>query len=494
MPNKIFNRTFFELLFLALIVLISRIPFLLAGFGAEEDSWLLAITSKNIAESGQYEMSRAPGHPLQEFIYAWMYNNGLLAFATNLLSAAASVIATIFFALSLKNLYFKHYLFAAFAFAFTPIVFISSTYTIDYMLAMAFVMMSFYFLTSPLNPLSTWRGENLPPGKAGGKGVVWGEVIAGIFLGIAIGFRITSGAMLIPFCILLLPLSKGILRAILLFSLTTALTGLLIYIPVLKTYGLSFFTYADQFPYPNLPKVIYKATIGVFGTIGIITIIVYTIKIAVRKFLSKEKIVVSEMPAELFWASVGVIIIYIIFYLRLPQKPAYFIPVIPFTILLFGYFLTSRGFKTFCVLMTMSSFLFSINLTDSLRGSAHSRLAMKFTAAGQEMFIDPLTGPVFADHTKRLNKIAFTEKVFQKTRVEQKKIVLICGWWYNELLVRNWNCKQNQNVVMVFYIDKSAMASYISDGYEIFYLPEQNLYNDQYSNMHYTDSVAKPYM
>lgn len=467
--KKLFSENLtVQILFLSLVVFLSRLPFLSAGFGAEEDSWLLVITAENIAESGVYEMSRAPAHPLQEIIYSLFWNAG--PFAYNLLSAMMSVMGVLFFALSLRQLGFKHFLFASFAFAFTPIVFISSTYTIDYMLAMAFVMGSFYFLL---------------------KTNYW---LSGIFLGFAIGFRLTSGAMLIPFCILLFPLSTMRLRGILILSITTALVGFLVYLPVFKTYGLSFFTFADQFPYPNLPKVFYKATIGVFGMIGIIAIIFFTLKVFARKFSSKEKIVVSEMPAKLFWVSVAVIIIYIISYLRLPQKSAYFIPATAFIILLFGYFLSSRAFKIFCVLMTMSSFLFSINITDSLRGSAHSPLAMKFTMPEQEIFVDPLTGPIFSDYTKRLNKIAFTEEVFQKTRVEQKKVVLICGWWYNELLVRNWDGEKNQNIKLVFYIDKPAIEKYISEGYEIFYLPEQNLYNDQYSQMSYTDSVAKSYM
>jgi hypothetical protein len=141
----------------------------------------------------------------------------------------------------------------------------------------------------------------------------------------------------------------------------------------------------------------------------------------------------------------------------------------------------------------MSSFLFSINLTDSLRGSAHSALSMKFKVAGQEIFIDPLTGPIFSDYSKRLNKISYTEQVFNKAQTEQKKIVLICGWWYNELLVRGWNDIQNPNIVPVFYIDKASIEKYISEGYSIYYLPEQNLYNDQFSQIIYTDSVAKLY-
>jgi len=458
-----------QLIFISLVVFLSRLPFLYVGFGAEEDSWLLAVTAKNISTSGVYEMSRAPAHPLQELIYSLMYDNGLFAFSTNLLSAIASVIATIFFALSLKQIGFKHYLFASFAFAFTPVVFISSTYTIDYMLAMAFVMAGFCFLL---------------------KNNFW---LAGCLLGIAIGFRITSGAMLIPFCIFLFPISKN-LRGLLILIFTAGFIGFLSYLPVIITYGFSFFTFADQFPYPNIPKMFYKITVGVFGIIGIIAIIFFALKILAIKISLKEKLRSSEMPAKLFLASVAVIIIYIISYLRLPQKSAYFIPAIPFIILFFGYFLKSRAFKIFCVLMTMSSFLFSVNITDSLRGSAHSPLAMKFTMAGQEIFVDPITGPVFSDYTKRLNKMAYTEQVFQKTRSEQRKVVLICGWWYNELLVRNWNCEQNQNIKLAFYSNKPTIQKYISDGYEIFYLPEQNLYNDQYSQMKFTDSVAKPYM
>src|SRR5207253_382988 len=107
------------------------------------------------------------------------------------------------------------------------------------------------------------------------------------------------------------------------------------YIPVIKTYGLSFLTFSDQFPYPNLPKIFYKATIGVFGTVGIITIIGFKFKTLLKKFSSKEKIIPAELPKNIFTASFTVIIIYIISYLRLPQKSAYLIPIIPFVILLF---------------------------------------------------------------------------------------------------------------------------------------------------------------
>ena len=52
----------------------------------------------------------------------------------------------------------------------------------------------------------------------------------------------------------------------------------------------------------------------------------------------------------------------------------------------------------------------------------------------------------------------------------------------------------NPNVILVFYVDKSAIEKYVSEGRKLFYLPEQNLYNDQYSQMTFTDSAAEPYM
>jgi hypothetical protein len=465
-----------QLVFLSFIVFISRIPFLWAGYGSEEDSWLLPLTAKNIALSGAYEMSRAPGHPIQELIYSLMWNAGPVAY--NLLSALASVVAVVFFALALKNLNFKPYLFASFAFAFTPVVFISSTYTIDYMLAMAFVMGSFYCITSPLAGARTW--------------------LSCIFLGIAIGFRLTSAAMLIPFAILLFAYRKSGLKRVSLFICLTSVVGILTYLPVIKTYGLSFFTYSDQFPYPNFPKVFFKATSGVFGLTGIVAIIIFfassrTSPSAREKgqanFTLKE-----GSPGAVILACTMALIIYILSYLRLPQKSAYLIPAIPFIILLFGYHLSNKAFKIFCVLLTLSSFFLSVNLTDPLRGSVYSPMSIKFKMAGQEIFIDPFTGPVFADYTKRLNKIAFTERVYRQTMNEERKIVLICGWWHNELLVRGWNSEPNRNVVSVFYIDRITMEKYQSEGYEIYYLPEQNIYNDQFFKMNFTDLIAKRYI
>lgn len=478
-----------ELLFLFAVVLVSRLPFLWAGFGSEEDAWLLPVTARNIALSGIYEMSRAPAHPLQEYLYSYLYIDGLSPVLTNFISALSSAFAALFFALILRNYGSRHYLFGAFAFAFMPAVFIASTYTIDYMPAMAFALGSWW--------LAVYN-------KRSSSGL-W--ILSGITLGFATGFRLTSLAMALPFGILIYLQSEKQIRPVLLFWLAVGSIALVTYIPVLRTYGLDFFTYADQFPYPNLFKTTYKITIGVFGLIGTAAISYYKWKVWIPRFRTGKYNWPAGMPKLISLACYTAFLLYIIAYLRLPQKSAYLIPIVPFLLLLFSYYLSSYSFRMICVLMTASSFFFSINLTDPLRGSEHSPAAMKFNLAGQEIFIDPLTGPLYSDYTKRLNKSAYVDEIYNRIQSDNRKMVIIGGWFYNQLSVRYWKPGDTSltmtknghinyvrpNLVLVYYIDQPTMEKFLAEGYELFYLPEQDLYNDQYSGMEYTRSVAKAY-
>lgn len=65
-----------RLLLTGLVILITRIPFLFDGFGSEEDAWALPMVAQRIAETGIYEVSRLPGHPVQEITYSLMADAG----------------------------------------------------------------------------------------------------------------------------------------------------------------------------------------------------------------------------------------------------------------------------------------------------------------------------------------------------------------------------------------------------------------------------------
>ena len=451
-----FDKKYLPFITLFLIVFISRIPFLSAGYGIEEDSWGIALAAFHTKLTGIYEPSRLPGHPVQELIYSALWGTGPIVF--NGLCALFSAIGVVFFALILKHLSFKHFFIAALAFAFVPVYYISSTYTIDFVWSQAFILISLYYLLK--NKL----------------------IVCGIFLGLAIGCRITSGAMLLPFMIIIWQNGNQKQNIILLLKIAVplALVATIAYAPLLHQFGLSFFMYYDQFPYPPPSKVFYKMTIGPFGVLGILAIGLAMFVIVVKgKNLNNGNNFKINLDKKIITASIAVLILYTISYFRLPQKSGYMIAVIPFVILLFGHYLNSRNFKILCIAFIVSSFFCSINLTDKLRGAGYSKYAVLFTVSGQELFFDPLSGPIFSDYSKRKQKMKFTAELIAETSKIRSKTIIIAGWWYNEIMVEMIGNYKNNFVTFESYIDAAKINTYITDGYEIVYLPEQKLYNEQ---------------
>jgi hypothetical protein len=155
--------------------------------------------------------------------------------------------------------------------------------------------------------------------------------------------------------------------------------------------------------------------------------------------------------------------------------------------------LNARSFKLLCCAFVLSSFICSINLTDKLRGASYSKFAVVFNAAGQAIFFDPLSGPVFSDYSKRRQKMMYTDEVIKKAADLNSKTVIIAGWWYNEIMVSMIGSPANSQVIYEPYIDESRIKKYADSGYQITYLPEQNIYNDQMFKMKVTDREASPF-
>ncbi|HSH65230.1 MAG TPA: hypothetical protein VLB84_05390 [Bacteroidia bacterium] len=321
-------------------------------------------------------------------------------------------------------------------------------------------------------------------------------MLCGIFLGLAIGCRITSGVMLIPFMIMSWQQDYKLMAArFFKMSISMGVVASLLFLPVYFQFGSSFFMYYDQFPYPPFTKVMYKMIPGVFGLIGTVSIFIFIIiAIIKRKNQHNKEVFNYDLDKRVRIASIVIIILYCISYFRLPQKSGYMIPTIPFVILLFGYYLNKQNFKLVCWSFCLSPFLFSINLTDSFRGAAYSKFALVFNVSGQELFLDPFSGPVFSDYSKRKQKMAFTDLVIQKSSLINSKTVIISGWWYNEIMVTNIPNNKNEFVVFEPYIDEQQLEKYKEENYRLFYLPEQNKYNDLMYKMNVTDQFATSFI
>ena len=456
-------KEYFSVFVMALLVLLSRLPFLDAGYGVEEDSWGIAVAAYHTQLYGVMEASRLPGHPVNEMVYSLSWGFGPWLY--NFFSAICSVSCFVLFYLIAKKLNIKHSIWAALALVFTPVVYINSTCTIDYLWALMFALASFYALLN----------KNL--------------VLTAIFLALAVGCRINSAILYFPWlCWFYFDNNKQInLKQFFIFSAVFGLTTFLCFIPIIKVYGLNFFSYSDQFPYPNWPKIIYKASIGVIGLPALLVLVFFVIK---NIKLLKIKLVANAINS-LF---ISLMILQIWAYLLLPQKSAYLMLLVPFGILWMAHMLNQKSFLTLCIALIFSSFFMSVNITDSNRGAKYSSLAIKKTIANQEIFLDPLTGPVINDYTKRINKLNYTQQVLTAADKINYPSIIICGWWFNQILIQQMERPKQSMVKYAFYLSPVLMENYLLKGYTIYYLSEQEVYNDLFYGFNRTKNMANPFL
>lgn len=437
----------YSLPLLLAIIFLSRIPFIFSGYGSEEDAWGLILIARNIAATGVYEVSRLPGHPVQELLLTliWQWPSWLL----NLLTVLFSTAGIAAFMLALKKLLVQNYLYAGALLAAVPVIYINNTNVMDYTWALSLTLFSLYAITHKK------------------------YVLAGTLLGLACGFRITAGAMAIPFALIIWGQE---LRFSMLFrfAISIAITTIICYIPAWMVYGKGFFTYYEYFPYPPFLKNIYKATIGAWGIPGMVALIT-GVWFSLRKLQQTNSTNLTHK--YLLVAAVITILLYSYSFIKIPQKSAFVIPMVPYIILIFVILCKENHLKWITMLMILSCFFAGIQLDDKLRGSTPTFASMPMQIGNTNVTFDLLQGPVTADDSKRKNKIAYAKQIATALSEIKNPTVLIAGWWQNEVNYFRISSPNPQTEV-VYYIDEATIKDYQDKGYQLFFLPEQDFYND----------------
>ncbi|MBK5285109.1 MAG: hypothetical protein JJE25_06870 [Bacteroidia bacterium] len=442
-------------LIFAFVILLTRIPFIFSGFGTDEDSWGIALTAININQLHQYEVSRFPGFPVHEIISALFISGG--AVVLNLLTAIMSALAVLFFVCFLQEKHFRYPYLAGFVFAFTPVVFIHSTDTIDYMWATAFIMLSFWMMEK--NKL----------------------IFSALMLGLATGCRITSLVMLMPFCVLLIENDKStrkIFLKITKYIVVTLAASVFFYLPVIVTYGTAFFTFYDLSGYPTIPKVLYKFLLGVWGMSGCIALaygvamLLFSSPLKARRYLFPKTVNEKHVIAWLVAVDLTIIV-----FLRLPYEAGYLIPIIPFTILVFGKYLHDKAFIFFSILLIISPWLLGISTTDKPDSPEPSSASVQLNIFSVPVNIDLFRGPVRMDYEGRKATVAFADSVIHESQFISDTSVIICGWWSSKILYRYAQLpesEKNKKLTWGHYLDKNELIDYVQNRYNIFYLPMQD--------------------
>lgn len=411
-----------------LFILLTRLPWIGAGYGADPDAYRVVNAARQIAETGVYNASRLPGFPLYEYIVAYTPAK-TNPFFSNALTALGSCIASVFFVLILRWFQVKSYLLLTLAFALTPVVYIHSTGTMDYMMAMMFVLGATYFA------------------------ITRRFYIAGLFLGLAIGCRITSGAMLLPIVAWMLMDDRSVAgqRRMLTLCGTTLIVGGVCFLPVFYRYGMGFLTHYDTGSYPPASLVIGRGTVKVWGVLGSLGLAALCC-IAPFKTLKKD---ISSLRAQrgLIVCSMAVAI-YLLAFLWLPQDGAYLIPIIPFVLLAVGLIVPPYAIRWLTSALICSSLFIGVDREGVT-----------------------LAGPIVRDHWNRLDRHQEVERITEAVERLTSPAVIVAGGRLPQISERLGSYQQQSHEYIYLIETADSYERYLEAGRTVYFLEGTDAYN-----------------
>ncbi len=441
--------------FLLLIHFFARIPFLFAGYGKEEDAWAQVLNARILYETGKYEVSRLPGHPVFELLLSRLYPMSHAYWFYNGISALASALVVYYTYGVMRKLLIPHAFWMSLGLGFIPVFFIAGTYTIDYTLALALIMASFFAL---LNRHWIW---------------------AGLLLGLATGVRISSFGFLLPFLVWL-AFNRASLRSLVMLASSALLTSGISFLLPFLTYGWAFLDFHKP-PFPSIANVLYKISLGIWGIPLLFFVLMLVWKgrykwisaFGTHRALMLTLLLVTGMQLAVF--------------LRLPFKSEFFIPALPFLAMTLALGIQAKQARAFVLFALLSCFLMGFDYNQSHRGSPSSALSQSFKAGGKSIAFHPFKGPVLLDQSKRRQKSAFVNQVVEWSRQQAYPYYMISGWYWPELMLKlPGDAARNFD----YYATVEELLEASAEGKELYYLPEIQEANAKVYAHYLADSLA----
>ena len=335
--------------FLLFAVVITRIPYLMSGYGSDPDAWLVASSASTLWQTGQYFPSRLPGYPLYEVLMAPMIALGG-SFLSNTLTLLITLV-TILIWFHIAQRHSPHPRLLTLALAFAPVVWQHSGDTMDYLWSLCFA----------LGALVCAENRRV--------------VLSAVLTGLAIGFRLSNTVFAIPLLVLLL-VEKNTRKEVLIFCVTCIGVSIVVYLPLLTKYGLPGWIVATRVQMGDIhPNSLLQRAIA-FGyrtvySIGPITallagLLLWRGRANVRgSFRTKEPIIVFSST---------VILVYTALFWLIPLDRAYLLPAMPFLFLVVSRSSSTKQFAAFTFVLIFSG-LWNIDVIDKAqRRQAHLNL------------------------------------------------------------------------------------------------------------------------
>ncbi|TDP82083.1 hypothetical protein EV672_10637 [Aquabacterium commune] len=311
---------------LGCLVVLTRLPWVGQGYGADADAWRAVQAGAHLFETGTYIPSRPPGYPLPEYFLAFCHGLGWdTPLAMTLVSAVLSgCVGALMFTVS-AGAGLGRALAAALALTMTPAIFVASITVMDYLWGMVFFLIATLFM----------RQQKL--------------LAAAVFLGLAAASRPTYAAGVVPLALLFLQGDFQRLRrlatwrALGVFALLSGAITLALFVPVIQSIGWR----VVQTPAPGVGRWLTFAlnmSINLFGPIGVPVVAVAVVD-AWR--MRRRSLPLTPVDRGMVAWSVSLIVLYGLLFVRLPDEAMYLAPA-----LLGGYWLVARSahWITLCLL------------------------------------------------------------------------------------------------------------------------------------------------
>lgn len=415
---------------LSFLFILSRFPLLNLGFGSDPDAWRIANSAFDLHYFGIYHPSRFPGLPLPEFFNSLIINYGWLA--TNIATMIISLISVYVFSLILKELNIKNKGLLVVTFAFLPILWINSASTMDYMWALTFILIAWFLIIKKQ------------------------YAIAGLVMGLAIGSRLTSALLIIPFLYLIFVSNKK--KNMLYFVISACITAFFLFLPLHSQYGFNFLTY-----YPEDVDVLtlfinFGYYFGFLALIMLGLILVLSMKNLISNLLKKDVLTIFLLSSTLLILAL---------FIKTPYEIAYIIPAVPFGLLLLNNISKRKFFSIFCIFLLLNSVI-SIFPLDSHNDISEDGLViedgkLRATLLDQSYdLIDANINNSIVITSEYLPSVCYLYEASAKT----PKLIGMVGFNYFET---KEHANSQKNITYVYLVSLDKIKELHKKGYNVYY-------------------------
>ena len=288
-------------------------PLTLLGYGSDGDAWLVAETSERMWAQREYLASRTTGFPLFELAVTPLVHAGEW-FLSNLFAMAGGVALLLaLFRLGNRG-HLRRPLLVVLGLSFSPIIIKNSSVTMDYVPALAAM---------------TWAYVALLEGR---------HTLCALLIGLACGFRPSSGLFVIP-CAVYLLLEKRSLIAPVRLGIIAFVAGVVAYSPSLLKYGIRSPMSAIALDARTLVLIGGYNITQLFGIVATVALMVGIGYAILRMMRERQEYLVSPH----FALHAVNILLWLGLFALIPEETEYLLPLLPSVVFLLDAVASDRA-------------------------------------------------------------------------------------------------------------------------------------------------------